>query len=69
MVGAELSEAERAWVSKNEERWRRARAIASTHPGMDAGGLYHVLCNLEKTPSERLAAALSHGRLFGPHVR
>jgi hypothetical protein len=63
----ELSNDERAWLTKDEERWRRARLIASRHPGMDASGVYHVLRNLEKTPSERLRAALAHGRLFGAH--
>lgn len=71
MIGdaAELTEAERAWLVKDEETWRRARDIASQHPGMDSSGVYHVLRNLEKTPSDRLRAALSHGRLFGIHAR
>jgi hypothetical protein len=30
-------------------------------------GVYRVLRNLEKTPTERLRAALQHGRLFGIH--
>jgi len=64
---ADLTDAERAWLIADEERWRRARLIASQHPGMDAGGVYHVLRNLEKTPSERLGAALRHGRLFGAY--
>ena len=45
----------------------RAYAIAEEHPGVDAGGVYRVLRNLEKSPSERLRAALFHGRLFGLH--
>jgi hypothetical protein len=65
----ELTDAERVWLMKDEARWRRARDIASQHPGMDATGVYHVLRNLEKTPSERLRAALSHGRLFRSHAR
>jgi hypothetical protein len=65
----ELSEQERAWVQRNEERWRQARAIASEHPGMDVSGVYHVLRNLEKTPTQRLRDALRHGRLFGAHAR
>jgi hypothetical protein len=52
-------------VLKDEERWQRAHRIASRHPGTDVGGVYRVLRNLEKTPSERLKAALHHGRLFG----
>jgi hypothetical protein len=66
---AHLSDDERAWLTKDEERWRCARLIASQHPGMDTSGVYHVLRNLEKTPSERLGASLAHGRLFGSHGR
>jgi hypothetical protein len=71
MIGdaAELTEAERAWLVKDEERWRCATDIASRHPGMDVSGVYHVLRNLEKTPSERLRAGLAHGRLFRPDAR
>ncbi|MBX3191110.1 MAG: hypothetical protein KF819_29200 [Labilithrix sp.] len=63
----ELSPEERAWIVADEQRWRRARRIASRHPGVDPGGVYRVLRNLEKTPSERLRASLDHGRLFGLH--
>lgn len=66
---AQLSAEERAWLVKDEQRWRRARRIATRHPGMDAGGIYRVLRNLEKTPAERLRAALEHGRLFRAHAR
>jgi hypothetical protein len=66
---AELSDDERAWLTRDGERWRRADFIASRHPGMDASGAYHVLRNLEKIPSERLRAALAHGKLFGSHGR
>ena len=64
-----LTDAERAWLVRDEARWQRARAIAAGHPGMDAGGVYHVLRNLEKSPSERLRSALRHGRLFRTHGR
>jgi hypothetical protein len=64
-----LTEAERAWLIKDEARWRLARTIAARHAGMDASGVYHVLRNLEKTPTERLRAALHHGRVFGSHGR
>jgi hypothetical protein len=59
-----LSAEERAWVIADEKRWRRARRIVAAHPGIDASGVYHVIRNLEKTPSERLRAALQHGQLF-----
>lgn len=54
----------RDWLREDERRWSRAREIASRHPGMDVGGVYHVLRNLQQTPSQRLAAALRHGRFF-----
>jgi hypothetical protein len=60
---------ERAWLVRDEQRWRRAYDIAKQHAGMDAGGVYRVLRNLEKTPTERLRAALQHGRLFRTHGR
>ena len=60
---------ERAWIEADERRWRRAHEIAAKRPGMDVGGVYHVLRNLEKSPTERLKAALLHGRLFGLHRR
>ena len=66
---ATLTKEEQAWVLKDEERWQRAHRIASLHPGTDVGGVYRVLRNLEKTPTERLRAALHHGRLFGLNRR
>jgi hypothetical protein len=66
---AELSQEQRAWIERDEAHWRRAGEIASRHPGMDAGGVYRALKNLEKSPSERLRAALQHGRLFRVHAR
>lgn len=64
-----LSSEERAWLERDERRWRRAHEIAARHPGMDPSGVYRVLRNLEKSPSERLRAALQHGRLFRTHAR
>jgi hypothetical protein len=64
-----LTAEDRAWLVSDEEKWRRAHRIAEQHPGIDAGGVYRVLRNLEKTPSQRLRAALIHGRLFGLHRR
>jgi hypothetical protein len=64
----DLTAEERAWLLTDELRWRRAREIAARHPGMDPGGVYRVLRNLEKTPSARLRAALEHGRLFRIHA-
>lgn len=64
-----LTPDQRAWLLRDEQRWRRAHQIAHANPGVDASGVYRALRNLEKTPSERLRAALHHGRLFGIHQR
>lgn len=64
-----LTRDELAWLERDEGRWRRAHEIAARHPGMDVSGVYRVLRNLEKSPSERLRAALRHGRLFRTHAR
>jgi hypothetical protein len=59
----ELAPHERAWLLESEARWRRAHAIAAKHPGLDAGDVYHVLCTLHETPSQRVRRSLAHGRL------
>lgn len=64
-----LNEIERAWIEADESRWRRAHAIAARHPGLDVGGIYHVIRNLELAPAERLRKGLHHGRAFRPHTR
>jgi hypothetical protein len=65
----ELSPEEREWLIADERRWRRADELAERNCGVDVGGIYRVLRNLEKTPAERLRSALSHGRLFGVQSR
>jgi hypothetical protein len=45
------------WRERAKKRWEMACRIAARHPGMDPGGVYHVLCNLERTPAERLRNA------------
>jgi hypothetical protein len=57
-----LTADQRQWAIEHEALWRRAIAIADRHPGMDISGVYHVLCNLRRTPEERLRRGL-HGRL------
>jgi hypothetical protein len=58
----QLSDAQRdAWAIEHEALWRRATTIAARHAGMDVSGVYHVLCNLKRSPEERLRRAL--GRL------
>lgn len=64
---AALTATERAWLERDERRWAKAAHIAARYPGMDVGGVYRVLRNLEKTPAQRLRAALAHGRLFRVH--
>jgi hypothetical protein len=63
MQRSELSAADRAWLDHDAEVWKRAHAIAARHPGVDAGDVRHVLYNLERSPSERLARSLNHARL------
>jgi hypothetical protein len=64
-----LTPEQRVWLAEDERRWQRAWRIADRHPGVDAGGVYRVLRNLEKTPAQRLRAALIHGRLFSSKRR
>ncbi len=59
-----LTPDQQAWVVEDEKLWRRAHEIARNHPQTDVGGIYRVLRNLRKTPTERLRAALDHGRQF-----
>lgn len=66
---AKLPLEQRAWVEREERRWRIARELAARNPGVDASGIYHCLRNLEKPPSERLRAALHHGRCFRANSR
>lgn len=59
---SDLTEAERRWAIEHEALWRQAIAIAERHHGVDISGVYHVLCNLRRTPEERLRRGLN-GRL------
>lgn len=63
-----LTEDQRAWLVADERLWRKAKAIAEREK-VDASGVYHVLRNLQKTPTERLRAGLQHGRAFRLHRR
>jgi hypothetical protein len=58
-----LTPTERAWLSRSEALWRRARQLAAEHPEHDAADFYHVLRNLERTPTERLSLGLRRARL------
>lgn len=57
------STADQAWLERHERLWRRARAIVRERPDLDASGVYHALCNLERSPEERLRKGLLRGRL------
>jgi len=59
----DLTAAERDWIEADELRWRRAHEIAARNPGIDVGGVYHVLRNLERSPAERLRRGLAFARL------
>jgi hypothetical protein len=51
------------WLVRHERLWRRAHSIVRDRPDLDASGVYHALCNLERTPEERLRRGLLGGRL------
>jgi hypothetical protein len=59
----ETSATERAWLERQERLWRHAHAIVRERPNLDASGVYHALCNLERSPEERLRKGLLRGRL------
>lgn len=63
------SQADREWLIRDELLWRKAHEVAAKNPGIDVSGVYHVLRNLQKTPSKRLKDALDHGRIFRIHSR
>jgi len=58
---SKLSPEERAWVERDELRWRRAHAIVARHPELDVTDVYHTIVNMERTPAERLARGLRDG--------
>jgi hypothetical protein len=62
-VRPEKSTEEQGWLEHQERLWRRARAIVRERPELDASGVYHALCNLERSPEERLRKGLLRGRL------
>lgn len=58
----QLTEEQRQWVIDHEALWQRAHNIVARHPDLDPSGVYHVLCNLRRTPEQRLKRGLV-GRL------
>jgi hypothetical protein len=61
-----LSADELTWIARDERRWQQAAQIAAGDPDRDVTGIYRVLRNLEKNPTQRLRAGLQQGRLFRP---
>ena len=51
-----------AVVEADEALWQRAHAIVASAPHLDVGDVYHALVNLRRSPEERLARGLAHGR-------
>jgi len=59
------TEEERAWVARDLALRAQATELA-TELGRDPHDVYKTLRHLAKTPSERLALGLRHGRLARP---
>jgi hypothetical protein len=57
------SHADRAWKERHERLWAEALRIVAEKPELDVSGVCHALCNLERTPEERLRKGLLRGRL------
>ena len=58
---------ERAVEREYQRQWARARSIVERYPHLDVSGVYHALCNLDRSPEERLRRGLAHGRLGTEH--
>jgi hypothetical protein len=56
-----LSPDQRAWAEHDLDLRDRADVIAA-RIGADGRDVYHLLRNLERSPSERLRRGLTHGR-------
>ena len=61
-----FTDEEREWIALDEALRARAEVLAADL-GRDAADVYKTLRHLAKTPSERLALGLRHGRLARPH--
>lgn len=64
----DLNDEQREWLVRSEALWRKAHAIVSKRPDLDAGDVYHALRNLELPPAERLRRGLTRVRVR-PHAR
>lgn len=65
---AGLTPDEQAVIVADERDWRRAHDFVAKHPSLDVGDVFHTIRQLRRTPAERLALGLRHGRLT-PHRR
>ena len=59
----ELTPEQQKWARHAEGLWRTAHRIAAADPKHDPSDVYHALRALERTPTQRLRAALQRGRL------
>jgi hypothetical protein len=59
-----LASEDERWLAKGRALWLETTEIAAHSPDVDLSGVYHVLWNLERSPSERLRRGLQHGRYF-----
>ncbi|MBK7399501.1 MAG: hypothetical protein IPJ34_25385 [Myxococcales bacterium] len=60
---SQLSASERAWAER-QLALRAEAAELATRLQLDAGDVFHILRHLERSPAERLAIGLRHGRLL-----
>ena len=65
-LSEQLTDEDQAWLAHDDELRRRASVLA-LELGRNAEDLYKTLRHLERTPSERLALGLRHGRLGRSH--
>jgi hypothetical protein len=61
-----LTDDQRAWLLRSELLWREAHAIAASHPGMDAGDVYHALRTLDGCAQGTRGRRVSDRRLHRP---
>lgn len=63
-----LTDEERAWIARDLALREDAAALAADL-GRDPEDIYKTLRHLARTPAERLAIGLRHGRLGRAHRR
>lgn len=63
-----LTATQRAWAEEQLALRGRAKRIADAH-GLEADEVAHILRHLLRSPAERLALGLRHGRLAASQSR